>query len=66
MAGDRLDAVIDCRKCSYFKITWEPAFPHACLVFDIKSRNFPSLEVFQATGRQCPSFQEKERKDRDE
>jgi hypothetical protein len=47
----------DCLKCAYFKITWESAFPRACLVFGVKSRALPSAEVFQATGRHCPAFQ---------
>ncbi|MDR0555384.1 MAG: hypothetical protein LBG76_11405 [Treponema sp.] len=50
----------DCLKCAYFKVTWEPAFPRSCGVFGIKCRNLPSFEVFQATGRHCPSFRLKE------
>ncbi|MDR1249372.1 MAG: hypothetical protein LBK63_08735 [Treponema sp.] len=50
----------DCRKCGHFKITWEPAFPRSCLVFGIKSRNYPSIEVYRATGRHCPSFRPRE------
>jgi hypothetical protein len=49
----------NCLKCLHFRITWEPAFPRSCLVFGIKSRNLPSLEVFGATGRHCPSFEQK-------
>jgi hypothetical protein len=47
----------DCIKCMYFKVTWEPAYPRSCKLFGIKSRNLPSIEVFRATGRHCPSFQ---------
>ncbi|HET7838876.1 MAG TPA: hypothetical protein VFL04_03890 [Rectinemataceae bacterium] len=47
----------NCLKCVHFRITWEPAFPRSCLVFGIKSRNLPSVEVFAATGRHCPSFE---------
>jgi len=50
-------AAPNCLKCLHFKITWEPAFPRSCLVFGIKSRNLPSLEVFAATGTHCPSFE---------
>jgi hypothetical protein len=49
----------NCIKCAYFKVTWEAAHPRACLVFGIKTRNLPSIEVFQATKKHCPAFQEK-------
>jgi hypothetical protein len=47
----------NCLKCLHFRITWEPAFPRSCLVFGIKSKNLPSIEVFAATGTHCPSFE---------
>ncbi|HOX32592.1 MAG TPA: hypothetical protein PLB91_09680 [Spirochaetales bacterium] len=47
----------NCLKCLHFRITWEPATPRACLVFGIKGPRLPSLEVFAATGRHCPSFE---------
>jgi len=31
--------------------------PHACEIFEIKSRLLPSVEVFNAAGGNCPSFQ---------
>jgi hypothetical protein len=50
----------DCIKCVHFKITWEQAFPRSCVLFGIKCRNLPSIEVFRATGQHCPAFQQKE------
>ncbi|MDR2518641.1 MAG: hypothetical protein LBD13_04415 [Spirochaetaceae bacterium] len=47
----------NCLICRHFKVTWEPAHPRSCRIFGIKSRSLPSLEVFRATGRQCPSFE---------
>lgn len=49
----------NCLACLHFHVTWDPAFPRSCDVFDIKSRNLPSAEVFAATGYQCPSFERK-------
>lgn len=49
----------DCLKCAHFKVTWEPAFPRSCVVFGIKSRNLPSIEVYRATGQHCPSYRPK-------
>jgi hypothetical protein len=50
-------AAPNCLKCLHFRITWDPAFPRSCLVFGIKSRNLPSVEVYAATGAHCPSFE---------
>jgi len=50
-------AASNCLKCLHFRITWEPALPRSCIVFGIKCRNLPSLEVLAATGQRCPSFE---------
>jgi len=50
------DRAPNCLKCLYFRVSWDPAFPRSCLVFGVKSRSLPSLDVFAATGRHCPSF----------
>ena len=48
----------NCLICRHFKITWEPAFPRACLLFGIKCRTtLPSTEVFLSTGKHCFSFE---------
>ncbi|MBL8968052.1 MAG: hypothetical protein JNG85_13690 [Spirochaetaceae bacterium] len=49
----------DCLKCLHFHVTWDPSFPRSCEVFGIKSQRLPSLEVFAATRRHCPAFEEK-------
>jgi hypothetical protein len=49
----------DCLKCLHFRITWNPTYPRSCTVFGIKSARLPSAEVFLATGKHCPSFQQK-------
>ncbi|MDR0721046.1 MAG: hypothetical protein LBF78_15555 [Treponema sp.] len=54
------DRAPDCLQCKHFKVTWEPAFPRSCLVFGIKSRNLPSMEVFLSAGRHCFCFEKKE------
>ncbi len=51
------DRAPDCLTCLNFKVTWDPNFPRSCLVFGIKSRRLPSLEVFAATRRHCPSYE---------
>lgn len=50
----------NCLKCKYYKVTWEPAFPRACVIFGIKCSDMPNMEVFKVTGASCPSFKLKE------
>ncbi|MDX9898811.1 MAG: hypothetical protein RBT62_07820 [Spirochaetia bacterium] len=54
------DRAPNCLQCSYFRVTWDQNYPRSCLMFDIKTRNMPSAEVFAATGLHCPSFKRKE------
>ena len=49
----------NCLVCKHFKITWEAAFPRACVLFGLKCKTMPSTEVFLATGKHCFSFQPK-------
>jgi hypothetical protein len=51
------DHAPNCLKCLHFRVTWDPAFPRSCEVFGVKSQRLPSIEVFYATGRHCPSFE---------
>jgi hypothetical protein len=51
---------VNCLKCAYFKITWDPAFPRACELFGFKGRAMPSAEVRRAAGQRCPAFRLKE------
>jgi hypothetical protein len=50
----------DCLKCAYFRVSWDAAFPRACEIFELKSREMPSVLVQNATGRTCPAFQLKD------
>jgi hypothetical protein len=54
--GDR----INCFHCKYLKITWDPAFPYACLAIGFKSRLIPSAEVLKSSGTACQFFEKKE------
>ena len=56
------DRAPDCFRCRHFKITWDLAFPRACLLFGLKCRNLPSMEVFISSGSHCFAFDAKEQK----
>ena len=53
---------IDCRKCKYFKVTWERNSPYACTVFGFKTKNMPSRDVFLSSGKECLKFEAKPKK----
>lgn len=46
----------DCLKCKHYYVTWDASFPRGCRIFDFKSQQLPSMEVFRNTGRHCPSY----------
>ncbi|APC42469.1 uracil-DNA glycosylase [Clostridium estertheticum] len=53
---------INCSKCIYYYITWDPAFPKGCKLYGFKSPNLPSILVKQSSGIACGKFTPKERK----
>lgn len=53
---------VDCKKCIYFKITWEKERPYGCGAFGFKSKNIPSKEVYAAVGKDCLKFTPKPRR----
>jgi hypothetical protein len=50
---------IDCRKCSFFYITWDKKFPYGCKAMGFKTHLMPSMEVRQASGVECLRFEPK-------
>jgi hypothetical protein len=51
---------IDCMKCQYFYVTWDPKFPKGCKAFGFKSHNMPSLTVLTSSGKPCMNFAPKD------
>lgn len=49
----------NCPACVHFSILWGSSLPRACSVFGIRSFRMPSWEVYEATGKHCPSFRKK-------
>ncbi|TVQ36166.1 MAG: hypothetical protein EA384_14835 [Spirochaetaceae bacterium] len=54
----------DCLTCRHFFVTWDKRYPRGCRIFEIKSRELPSLVVLRSTGRRCPSYERSPRVDR--
>ena len=50
---------IDCHKCIYYYVTWNPNFPHGCRAMGFKSRRYPINEVRNImSGKDCLLFTE--------
>ena len=52
---------INCYKCLYYYVTWDPSFPKGCKVYGFKSMNMPHIVVKQSTGSPCCKFTPKEK-----
>lgn len=50
---------IDCFQCVHFYITWDASHPRGCKAFDFKTRQLPSVVVFESSGQPCLKFQPK-------
>ena len=50
---------INCRKCEYYFVTWEPKQPHGCRAYGFKSVQIPSMVVLRSSGSACSLFKEK-------
>jgi len=49
----------NCFKCSFFYITWDAKYPHGCKAMRIKTKQLPSIMVFQSSGNPCEFYKEK-------
>jgi hypothetical protein len=47
---------INCLKCEYYKVTWNPKKPHECKAYNFKSKYFPNLILLRETGIACQYF----------
>lgn len=54
-----------CPHCLHYRLTYEADRPHACLEWDIKTVQMPSLELRLATGHDCPQWTDNPKIQRD-
>lgn len=47
---------VNCFKCQYFKVTWDPHNPRGCTAYQFKTRHLPSTVVKQSSGVECLKF----------
>ena len=50
---------IGCNSCKYFYISWNKKYPYGCRAMGFISANLPSIDVLAIEGRDCLSFEEK-------
>ncbi|WDP88674.1 MAG: uracil-DNA glycosylase [Desulfobacter sp.] len=50
---------INCYKCKFFYVTWEPAHPNGCRAMGFKSKQLPSVVVRRSSGKPCQLFEPK-------
>jgi hypothetical protein len=50
---------IGCNSCKYFYITWNKKHPYGCRAMGFISAKLPSIEVLTIEGRDCLSFEDK-------
>lgn len=41
---------------SFFKVTWDPQTPRACVAYGFKTKQIPSVVVKQSSGMECLKF----------
>jgi len=54
------DNRINCFKCKFFHISWDPVSPRGCKYFGFKSALMPSIVVLQSSGKECGAFTPKD------
>ena len=53
------DTRVNCYKCKFFYVTWDPGLPYGCRAMGFKTRQLPSIVVLKSSGRPCQMFEEK-------
>lgn len=51
----------NCYNCIFFYVTWEPKFPNGCKALGFKTKQLPSVTVFQSSGSPCELFRAKQK-----
>jgi hypothetical protein len=49
----------NCFRCKFFYVTWDPDHPNGCRAMGFKTRQLPSMVVFQSSGEPCRMFEKK-------
>jgi hypothetical protein len=50
---------IPCMRCKHYQVTFDPAAPRGCKLYQFKSTLMPYVLVKQSTGKNCTAFEER-------
>lgn len=50
---------VNCRACRHYYITFDANAPYGCRVYGFKSKQTPSIAVYQSSGMHCTLFMPK-------
>ena len=56
---DEMMQKINCKRCSYYYVTWDKNQPHGCKAFGFKSKAIPSIEVLKNSAKPCTYYKQK-------
>gem|GEM_PF-942277 len=54
---------VECLKCQYYQVTWDPRLPRGCRFYGFKSSRLPSQVVLESSGEPCKGFKPRGRRD---
>lgn len=47
---------IQCLRCKYYQVTYNPQIPHGCRKYQFQSATIPNLVVKRETGTDCQAY----------
>ncbi|XUX07444.1 uracil-DNA glycosylase [Sporosarcina sp. UB5] len=47
---------VNCFRCQYFFVTWDPKSPRGCKAYSFKTRELPSVVVHRSSGMECMKY----------
>ncbi len=53
---------INCNNCIHYYITWDKKFPRGCSAMKFKSKQMPSVLVYNSSGAPCLKFMPKKKR----
>ncbi|NLU31865.1 MAG: uracil-DNA glycosylase [Clostridiaceae bacterium] len=51
-----MEKPVECLKCQYYQVTWDPRHPRGCRFYGFKSLHIPSQVVRESSGEPCKAF----------
>jgi hypothetical protein len=59
MATRDKEKIVSCIRCRFYQLTWDIRQPYGCRAHGFKTRQNPSLVVYESSGIECLLFEPK-------